>query len=52
MASVRQAGKQAAPAGLASWHRSLTPRERVYVAFELSETAAELARKGAASKAK
>lgn len=32
---------------LVAWHRSLTPQERLYVAFELSELAAELGRQGA-----
>lgn len=47
MTSAERAAQGRDEHDLVAWYRSMTPRERVYVAFELSEIAAELVRQGA-----
>lgn len=51
MGESRTAEQIAASSGhgrhdLAAWHGSMTPRERLYLAFTLSRSGAALARKG------
>lgn len=37
---------------LAAWQRSMTPRERLYLAFKLSRSGAALARKGSRARSR